>query len=190
MLACEALDEAALLAAATALGRILRPGDVILLDGPMGAGKTTFVRALAAGLGVDRPDRVCSPTFAVALHHAGPVALDHVDLCRLGELGDGAAPGAAFEALGLDELGEAYERGTAGGVLVVEWAGLWADPPPDHIAISITVNDDPTRRDLVVRGLGPRAAACVRAWQADPAMIAATTATAGTPPAGPAQPAN
>ena len=79
------LDEARMCAWGEALGADLRGGDVVLLRGPMGAGKTTLVRAIARGLGVARPDRVRSPTFAVCMIHAGPIELVHVDLFRLGE---------------------------------------------------------------------------------------------------------
>jgi energy-coupling factor transporter ATP-binding protein EcfA2 len=79
-----ALDEAEVNAAARCLGARLEPGDVVLLDGAMGAGKTTFVRAMAHALGVHRPDRVCSPTFTIAQVHPGRVALVHLDLFRLG----------------------------------------------------------------------------------------------------------
>ncbi len=183
------LDEAAVTSAATSLGRVLQPGDVVMLDGPMGAGKTTFVRALGVGLGLHRPERVCSPTFAVALHHSGSIALDHVDLCRteLGPAGEGAS--AAFEALGLAELGDGYERGTARGVLVVEWSRLWADPPADHIGIAIAIAADPARRNLVVSATGPRATARVEAWLAEP-MFPAAMVRGGTPPAGRAEPRN
>ncbi|MCA9715891.1 MAG: tRNA (adenosine(37)-N6)-threonylcarbamoyltransferase complex ATPase subunit type 1 TsaE, partial [Myxococcales bacterium] len=60
-----------LTARARALGRALQGGEVLLLDGPMGAGKTTFTRALAEGLGVDDPRQVRSPTFALCVEHPG-----------------------------------------------------------------------------------------------------------------------
>lgn len=127
------LDEPQLCAWAEALGARLRAGDVVLLRGQMGAGKTTLVRALARGLGVLRPERVSSPTYTVCMIHPGPIELIHVDLFRLGEGGEGGAVGAAaFEALGLDE-----ELPGSEGVLVVEWSELWADPPKQHLAISL-----------------------------------------------------
>jgi tRNA threonylcarbamoyladenosine biosynthesis protein TsaE len=144
-------DEAQMCAWAEALGARLRGGDVVLLFGEMGSGKTTFVRALARGLGVARPERVCSPTYTVCMIHEGRVGLVHVDLFRLGE--DGPVGSAAFESLGLehDEL-PGPDR-----VLVVEWAELWADPPPQHLAIRLArVPGHEEVRRLEVRGEGTR----------------------------------
>ena len=87
------------------LGRGLRAGDLILLTGPLGAGKTTFVRGLARGAGSEA--QVASPTFQLVRIYPGRVQLSHVDLYRVkaaGELAD----------LGLDELLEV-------GAVVVEW---------------------------------------------------------------------
>jgi tRNA threonylcarbamoyl adenosine modification protein YjeE len=154
---------------AEALGRVLRGGDVLLLHGRMGAGKTTFVRALARGLGIARPDRVCSPTFAVSLRHDGATPLVHVDLCRLGELGaqgDALGTSAAFESLGLADLADAFERRPAAelGVLAVEWAELWTDPPADHIAIALGPGDDPHTRSLHAVAHGGRSQERIDAW--------------------------
>jgi len=78
------------------IGRLLRPGELLLLTGDLGTGKTTFVRGLASGLGID--DRVRSPSFQIVrTHEGGRFPLVHVDLYRLGsahEVGD----------LGLEEL--------------------------------------------------------------------------------------
>jgi tRNA threonylcarbamoyladenosine biosynthesis protein TsaE len=63
------------------LGRAARPGDLFLLEGPFGAGKTTFVQGLAAGLGIQTP--VSSPSFVIEHQHAGPLPLVHIDLYRL-----------------------------------------------------------------------------------------------------------
>ena len=84
-----------------------RAGDVVLLSGNLGAGKTAFVRGLAEGLGID-PLEVSSPTFTlVHEYRGGRLTLYHVDLYRLDR--------AATDDLGLDELG------VAGGVLAIEW---------------------------------------------------------------------
>lgn len=92
-------------ALAERLGRHVRGGDVLLLVGDLGAGKTTFVRGLARGMGV-RGD-VMSPTFQLVRQYGGPVPLAHVDLYRLDD-------DAALDDLGLDEMLD-------GGALVVEW---------------------------------------------------------------------
>lgn len=163
------LSEAELCALAEDLGAVLRPGDVVLLEGPMGAGKTTFTRALARGLGVDRPERVCSPTFNICLRHAGPRPLVHVDLFRLAEPSGDAVPetsagsvgAAAFEALGLEALVEDSAEG--GAVLVVEWADLWRDPPADHLRVILTLQGD--RRGIAITPSGPLHAARLARWR-------------------------
>lgn len=169
------LSEPRLLDAARALGARLAPGDVVLLQGPMGAGKTTFTRALAEGLGVARPDRVRSPTFNLWLEHAGPRPLAHVDLFRLAaddEPTPGSVGAAAFEALGLPEAIDAGAvTGTVAGtgpvVLVVEWADLWADPPA--AALRIELRPDPANsglRTLIATASGERPQTLLRAWDA------------------------
>lgn len=100
------------------LGRALRAGDVVILDGPLGAGKTTFSQGVARGMGVR--GRVTSPTFVVAREHRHPgdgPNLVHVDAYRLLGEGDGDAdPIGALDALDLDtELDHA--------VVLAEWGG-------------------------------------------------------------------
>ena len=88
------------------LGRMLRPGDLVVLTGPLGAGKTTLTRGIAAGLGVRGP--VQSPTFVIARTHpslVGGTPLVHVDAYRLGS------------ALELDDL----DIDVVGSAIVVEW---------------------------------------------------------------------
>lgn len=144
------LDEPTLARFAEALGARLATGDLVLLSGPMGAGKTTFVRALARGLGVDAPDRVCSPTFNVSMEHGGPVPLVHIDLYRLGE--DAPVGSAAFEALGLGELLDQPP-----GVVAVEWAEYWASPSGDRLQLRLSRSSRDGLRDLEVQGAGPAA---------------------------------
>jgi len=104
-------------AATRALGRRLgaaaRAGDVILIEGPLGAGKTVLVQGLAEGLGAT--DIPTSPTFVLVRHHRGRLELVHADLYRLESREE-------IDALDLLELAEA-------GVLAVEWAerAPWLD---------------------------------------------------------------
>ncbi len=93
-------------ALAAKLGAKLRPGDVVLLFGELGAGKTTFVKGLARGLEVPEDYYVQSPTFALINEYPGRVPLYHVDLYRL-------EPEETYD-LGLEEL-------VAQGVVAIEW---------------------------------------------------------------------
>jgi tRNA threonylcarbamoyl adenosine modification protein YjeE len=157
------LGEEALREAARRLGERLEAGDVILFEGEMGAGKTTFTRALAEGMGVERPEAVCSPTYTIAMTHPGPVGLVHLDLFRFGEMsGDQAVQSASFEALGL-----AYdELPPPGSALVVEWSELWADPPASALLVRLARGDDETTRSLVAVAKGGRGVALLEAWVA------------------------
>ncbi len=110
-------------AAGERLGRDLAPGDLVLLTGDLGAGKTAFVRGLARGVGAE-PDEVSSPTFTLIQEYAGGRArLQHVDLYRL-------AP-AEVADLGLDDLV------SAGDIVAIEWAERWPDRPGDAIEVAI-----------------------------------------------------
>jgi tRNA threonylcarbamoyladenosine biosynthesis protein TsaE len=90
------------------LASALCPGDVILLYGDLGAGKTCLVKGIASGLGID-PNRVHSPTFIMVNRYEGRVLVHHVDLYRLED-------GEDFANLGLDELF------TGEGITLVEWS--------------------------------------------------------------------
>ncbi len=98
---------------AAKLAPLLAPGDLLLLDGPLGAGKTFFVRALARALGLGRSARVTSPTFALVCQYATEPRLVHADLYRL-----------ADDQRGVHELGLLPERDD-GALLVVEWGGAF-----------------------------------------------------------------
>ena len=115
----------------------LRAGDVLLLSGPLGAGKTAFVRGLARGLGLD-PDDVSSPTFTlVHEYRGGRLRLFHVDLYRLGRAG--------AEDLGLEELG------IEDGVLAIEWPDRLGHAFNTAIAVEIRIEDETSRRIAVTR---------------------------------------
>jgi tRNA threonylcarbamoyladenosine biosynthesis protein TsaE len=102
-------------AIAERLGRAFSGGEVVLLHGDLGSGKTVFVRGLARGLGLD-PEEVASPTFVLLTTYPGRLALHHADLYRLSGKGD-------ERELGLEEL-----PGPA-GVLAIEWAERLSDAP-------------------------------------------------------------
>ena len=112
-------------------GRI-NAGDVVLLYGDLGAGKTAFVRGLARGLGAS-PDDVSSPTFTLVQEYRGSrVTLHHVDLYRLKE--------GEVDDLGLDEL-------TLGrAVVAVEWAERWTDAPPGVWVVRISSDGEDQRQ--------------------------------------------
>lgn len=119
-------------AVARALAAELKAGDVLLLSGDLGAGKTAFVRGLAEGLGVE-PGEVSSPTFTlVHEYRGGRLTLYHVDLYRLDR--------AATDDLGLDELG------VADGVLAIEWPDRLTHTLAGARRIRIEIVDDTTRR--------------------------------------------
>jgi len=125
------------------LGRLLRPGDVLALIGPLGSGKTTFAQGLAEGLEVPPDRHVASPTFALVNQHPGRVPFVHADFYRI----------ALREEL--RELG--LEEGYAGAATALEWADRFPELiPADHLEITFVAQGDGTRR-LVVRATGPRA---------------------------------
>ena len=114
-------SEAATEALAGALAARLGAGDVVLLSGTLGAGKTAFVRGLAMGLGCDGDD-VSSPTFTIVQEYRGRVILQHVDLYRLGP--------AEVTDLALEDLMD-------GTVVAVEWPDRWREAPADAIVVKI-----------------------------------------------------
>ena len=148
-----------------AIGRsiaaLLVPGDVVVLSGPLGAGKTRLVQGIAEGLGV--PGRVTSPTFVIVRRHAGRMPLVHVDAYRLSE---------ARDLLGLDDdvLGDDV-------ITCIEWGGNVEDAlPADRLSCELIVaaaaaaatatatsaatsieasGDDDTSRTIVIAAHGP-----------------------------------
>lgn len=98
---------------ARAVARVVRPGDLVVLSGDLGAGKTFFTRALARALGVPHEERVTSPTFALVHEYEARLTIAHADLYRL-------ADASELAPLGLrDRRGE-------GALLVVEWGVPYA----------------------------------------------------------------
>ena len=119
-----------------ALGRLLKPGDLVLLYGDLGAGKTTFVKGLARGLGVPEETYVVSPSFALINEYEGRVPLYHVDLYRLSP--------EEVEDLGLWEL-------LPRGIMVVEWAERLEGAPPPRFRIYFTYTAE-TEREIRLEG--------------------------------------
>jgi len=117
------------------LAAALNAGDVILLSGNLGAGKTAFVRGLASGLGID-PEDVSSPTFTlVHEYRGGRLTLYHADLYRLERI--------ATEDIGLEEMG------VADGVLAIEWPDRLAHAMPGAREVQIEIVDENSRRITV-----------------------------------------
>jgi tRNA threonylcarbamoyladenosine biosynthesis protein TsaE len=109
------------------LGRTLQRGDVVLLFGDLGAGKTAFVRGMTRGIGAN-PDEVSSPTFTIVQEYTAQpsgVTLFHVDLYRL--------ESAEIDDLGLEDLV------SGDGIVAIEWAERWKGRPDD--AIEVTLKD-------------------------------------------------
>jgi len=127
------------------LAALLRAGDLVILAGPLGAGKTTLVQGIGAGLGVRGP--VTSPTFVIARVHPplagdGP-ALVHADAYRLGSFGE------------VDDLDLDTDAGSA--VTVVEWGTGLAEPlAQDRLEISIEPDRDGDARTVRINGQGAR----------------------------------
>ena len=116
------------------VGRVARAGDLVLLTGPLGAGKTVFAQGLARGLGV--PDRVTSPTFVIAhVHTGGRLPFVHVDAYRLGSV-------AEVDDLDLDAV-------LADSVTAVEWgSGLVEGLAASWLEVRIDRGADDDVRDV------------------------------------------
>jgi tRNA threonylcarbamoyladenosine biosynthesis protein TsaE len=121
------------------LGAASMPGDVFLLEGDLGAGKTTFTKGLAKGLNITK--NVNSPTFTIVKEYLGRLPLYHMDVYRVED---------SFEDLGFDE----YFNGE--GVTVVEWAHLIQEQLPSEYGL-ITINrEDDTKRKVTFQAKGER----------------------------------
>ena len=128
------------------IGETLQAGDVLLLDGPLGAGKTCLVQGLAVGLGVPPGTIVNSPSFPLVHQYEGRLWLVHADLYRLEHPEE------------LSELG-LWEAAETGGVVVIEWASRFpGEMPRDHLALQI-VPGNGRMRELTLRASGPTAKA-------------------------------
>jgi tRNA threonylcarbamoyladenosine biosynthesis protein TsaE len=133
-------------ALAAAFAELCQPNDVIGLQGTLGAGKTCFVKGLAAGLNVKDLEKVVSPTFVLLRRYSGRLTLYHFDAYRL----QGAAE---MEQIGCAETFE------GGGVSVIEWADhVAACLPGEHFMLVIMVTGERDRDFLLTAtGAGPAA---------------------------------
>ncbi len=134
-----------------ALGEAVRSGDLVLLQGQLGAGKTTFTRGIARGMGIDQP--VMSPTFTLVREHPGAVPLFHMDFYRLTQADEA-------EDVGLDDYL------VRPGVCVIEWPDIALDRlPSERLELRFTVHEDETR---IVEALavGSRHGELLKEWEA------------------------
>lgn len=126
---------------AAALGALLRPGDLVVLTGGLGTGKTTFVQGVAQALGVT--EAVTSPTFAIVQEYSGRVPVAHVDVYRLERVQE-------LHDLGFEELLEHH-------VVLVEWGELVAPVlPADRVTVALAFGAGPDDRTLVIAAEGSR----------------------------------
>jgi tRNA threonylcarbamoyladenosine biosynthesis protein TsaE len=138
------------------LAAVLRAGDVVVLTGDLGAGKTVLAKGIAAGLGVSEP--VVSPTFTIVREYEGDIPLQHLDVYRLEHLQE-------VIDLGLDELLDGH------AVTIVEWGeAVSALLTADRLEVSLMLlppeeADDDTRV-VELHGVGP-------AWAARSGALAA-----------------
>lgn len=126
------------------LGKLLGPGDVVCLRGPLGTGKTAFTGGIAGALGIT--GYITSPTFTIVNEYAGRLPLYHFDVYRISD------PEEMYE-IGFDE----YLDGR--GVVVIEWAELIKDILPGErieVVFERTGPDDPDERRLTVNFYGDR----------------------------------
>jgi tRNA threonylcarbamoyladenosine biosynthesis protein TsaE len=154
---------------AAALAELARPGDLILLVGDLGAGKTAFCQGFGRGLGVD--EQITSPTFALVQTYTGRLDLNHLDVYRLGQVNE------ALD-LGLNELLD------DGGVTLIEWGDTIAGVlPPDFLEVHLIASpESPDVRDVELLPVGSRWSARVRAMGTALATWVAEPPAGGTAP--------
>ena len=136
-------------ALASALGELVRPGDLVVLVGGLGAGKTAFAQGVGAGLGIT--DTITSPTFALVQSYSGRLEMHHLDVYRL------------------EQVNEALDRGLAellddDAVVVIEWGDTIAPVlPHDYLEVRLDYGDGEDARTVEFQATGQRWAARMRA---------------------------
>ena len=124
------------------IGQQCRAGDLILLNGPLGAGKTVLVQGIGQALGITD---VTSPTFVISRVHSAPLSLIHVDAYRLLEGGNAAA---YLDDLDLDTAGE-------NAVTVIEWGGAESARLSEE-RLEITIDRTEEVREVTINKIGAR----------------------------------
>ena len=136
-------------ALAGAVATLARPGDLLLLAGDLGAGKTAFAQGFGAELGVTEP--ITSPTFTLAQQYDGRLRMHHLDVYRLEQMSE-------VLDLGLAELLD------DGGVVLIEWGdAILPALPTDYLEVRLTFGVGDDERRLALRRVGPSWAARDRA---------------------------
>lgn len=164
-------------AVATAIAELVTAGDLVVLAGEMGAGKTAFAQGFGAALGVT--ETITSPTFTIVREYEGRLALHHVDAYRLEHLRE------------VGELGVAEMLDEA-AVMLVEWGdAILPALPPEYLEVRLTFGKGDDDRELSIETVGRRWHAAARLlherlapWTAppstDPAQVDADRAAAGS----------
>lgn len=145
---------------AAAIADLVQPGDIVLLSGDLGAGKTAFVQGFARAIGIE--EQVTSPTFTIARSYEGRLRLHHLDVYRLDHLQEA-------EDIGLSELVDDEED----AVTLIEWGEAVAPVlPADYLAVALAYGEGDDDRLLSLRPIGSRWSArtralteAVRPWQ-------------------------
>jgi tRNA threonylcarbamoyladenosine biosynthesis protein TsaE len=125
------------------IGNRLLPGDVVALVGELGAGKTQFIKGLAAGAGIRNPAYIASPSFTLINEYPGKTTFYHVDLFRLGEEKEA-------EELGLEDYFQSR------GITAIEWADKIPSLLPKELLLIRIAYTGKSRRSLEIIGKGKR----------------------------------
>lgn len=155
---------------AAALADLARPGDLVLLAGDLGAGKTAFAQGFGRGLGVT--EQITSPTFTLAQEYEGRLRMHHLDVYRIEQLADVAG-------LGLAELLD------DGGVVLIEWGdAILPALPSDFLEVRLTFGAGDDDRHVTLRAVGPSWSGRTRVLTEAVGPYAVAGRRPATPPAG------